>query len=195
MPTCGTIVPLWRAQKCPLNRIRRSHVAQLRSHVSRFRSHDFLFRSHKRQMRSEKATLQPGTKSFWVFSPYSNHLRKLSIISKQICMAAVLASFPTSFTSNAFGKRLQELMVGISKLWVEEALYVDYGGLYSWAKQKTKQNNNFFQNLQKNIHRLLVFHKAIGWNLILLTISLSSNSNSGIYFLSLNSRTYSFLWC
>ena len=131
MPTCGTIVPLRRAQKCPLNRIRRSHVAQLRSHVSRFRSHDFLFRSHKRQMRSEKATLQPGTKSFWAFSPYSNHLRKLSIISKQICMAAVLASFPTSFTSNAFGKRLQELMVGISKLWVEEALYVDYGGLYS----------------------------------------------------------------
>ena len=73
MPTCGTIVPLRRAQKCPLNRIRRSHVAQLRSH-------DFLFRSHKRQMRSEKATLQPGTKSFWAFSPYSNHLRKLSII-------------------------------------------------------------------------------------------------------------------
>ena len=73
MPTCGTIVPLRRAQKCPLNRIRRSHVAQLRSHVSRFRS-------HKRQMRSEKATLQPGTKSFWAFSPYSNHLRKLSII-------------------------------------------------------------------------------------------------------------------
>ena len=73
MPTCGTIVPLRRAQKCPLNRIRRSHVAQ-------FRSHDFLFRSHKRQMRSEKATLQPGTKSFWAFSPYSNHLRKLSII-------------------------------------------------------------------------------------------------------------------
>ena len=87
MPTCGTIVPLRRAQKCPLNRIRRSHVAQLRSHVSRFRSHDFLFRSHdflfrshKRQMRSEKATLLPGTKSFWAFSPYSNHLRKLSII-------------------------------------------------------------------------------------------------------------------
>ena len=50
---------------------------------------------------------------------------------KQICMAAVLASFPTSFTSNAFGKRLQELMVGIGKLWVEEALYVDHGGLYS----------------------------------------------------------------
>ena len=73
MPTCGTIVPLRRAQKCPLNRIRRSHVALLRSH-------DFLFRSHKRQMRSEKATLQPGTKSFWAFSPYSNHLRKLSII-------------------------------------------------------------------------------------------------------------------
>ena len=46
-------------------------------------------------------------------------------------MAAVLASFPTSFTSNAFGKRLQELMVGIGKLWVEEALYVDHGGLYS----------------------------------------------------------------
>ena len=67
MPTCGTIVPLRRAQKCPLNRIRRSHVAQLRSyvaqlrsHVSRFRSHDFLFRSHKRQMRSEKATLLAG---------------------------------------------------------------------------------------------------------------------------------------
>ena len=80
MPTCGTIVPLWRAQKCPLNRIRRSHVAQLRSHVPRFRSHDFLFRFHKRQMRSEKATLLPGTKSFWAFSPYSNHLRKLSII-------------------------------------------------------------------------------------------------------------------
>lgn len=59
MPTCGTIVSLRRAQKCPLNRIRRSHVAQLRSHVSRFRSHDFLFRSHKRQMRSEKATLLP----------------------------------------------------------------------------------------------------------------------------------------
>ena len=59
MPTCGTIVPLRRAQKCPLNRIRRSHVAQLRSHVSRFRSHDFLFRFHKRQMRSEKATLLP----------------------------------------------------------------------------------------------------------------------------------------
>ena len=52
MPTCGTIVPLRRVQKCPLNRIRRSHVAQLRSHVSRFRS-------HKRQMRSEKATLLP----------------------------------------------------------------------------------------------------------------------------------------
>ena len=45
MPTCGTIVPLRRAQKCPLNRIRRSH--------------DFLFRSHKRQNRSEKATLLP----------------------------------------------------------------------------------------------------------------------------------------
>ena len=59
MPTCGTIVPLRRAQKCPLNRIRRSHVAQLRSHVSRFRSHDFLFCSHKRQMCSEKATLLP----------------------------------------------------------------------------------------------------------------------------------------
>ena len=73
MPTCGTIVPLRRAQKCPLNRIRRSHIAQLRSH-------DFLFRSHKRQMCSEKATLLPGTKSFWAFSPYSNHLRKLSII-------------------------------------------------------------------------------------------------------------------
>ena len=58
-------------------------------------------------------------------------------------MAAVLASFPTSFTSNAFGKRFQELMVGIGKLWVEEALYVDHGGLYSWAKQKTKQNINF----------------------------------------------------
>nr|WP_302752320.1 hypothetical protein [uncultured Prevotella sp.] len=28
-------------------------------------------------------------------------------------------------------KRLQELMVGIGKLWVEEALYVDHGGLYS----------------------------------------------------------------
>ena len=52
MPTCGTIVPLRRAQKCPLNRIRRSHIAQLRSY-------DFLFRSHKRQMRSEKATLLP----------------------------------------------------------------------------------------------------------------------------------------
>lgn len=80
MPTCGIIVPLRRAQKCPLNRIRRSHIAQLRSYVSRFRSHDFLFRFHKRQMRSEKATLLPGTKSFWAFSPYSNHLRKLSII-------------------------------------------------------------------------------------------------------------------
>ena len=69
MPTCGTIVPLRRAQKCPLNRIRRSHVAQLRSHVSRFRSHDFLFRSHKRQMRSEKATLLPcswGDKHFYI---------------------------------------------------------------------------------------------------------------------------------
>ena len=53
-------------------------------------------------------------------------------------------------------------------------------------------SNNFFQNLQKNIQWLLVFHKAIGWNLILSTISLSSKSNSGIYFLSLNSRTYSF---
>ena len=63
-----------------MNIIRRSHVSQLRSHDSRFRSRDFLFRSHKRQMRSEKATLLPGTKSFWAFSPYSNHLRKLSII-------------------------------------------------------------------------------------------------------------------
>ncbi len=60
MPTCGIIVPLRRAQKCPLNRIRRSHVARLRSYVSRFRSHDFLFCSHKRQMRSEKATLLAG---------------------------------------------------------------------------------------------------------------------------------------
>ena len=59
MPTCGTIVPLRRAQKCPLNRIRRSHVAQLRSHVAQLRSHVSRFRSHKRQMRSEKATLQP----------------------------------------------------------------------------------------------------------------------------------------
>ena len=69
MPTCGTIVPFRRAQKCPLNRIRRSHVAQLRSHVSRFRSHDFLFRSHKRQMRSEKATLLPcpwGNKHLYI---------------------------------------------------------------------------------------------------------------------------------
>ena len=44
MPTCGTIVPLRRAQKCPL----------MSNDISRFRSHDFLFRSHKRQMRSEK---------------------------------------------------------------------------------------------------------------------------------------------
>ena len=42
MPTCGTIVPLRRAQKCPL----------MSNDVSRFRS-------HKRQMRSEKATLLP----------------------------------------------------------------------------------------------------------------------------------------
>ena len=49
MSTCGTIVPLRRAQKCPL----------MSNDVSRFRSHDFLFRSHKRQMRSEKATLLP----------------------------------------------------------------------------------------------------------------------------------------
>ena len=69
MPTCGTIVPLRRAQKCPLNRIRRSHVAQLRSYVSRFRSHDFLFRSHKRQMRSEKATLLPchGVTNIYIY--------------------------------------------------------------------------------------------------------------------------------
>lgn len=49
MPTCGTIVPFRRAQKCPL----------MSNDVSRFRFHDFLFRSHKRQMRSEKATQLP----------------------------------------------------------------------------------------------------------------------------------------
>ena len=89
MPTCGTIVPLRRAQKCPLNRIRRSHVAQLRSyvaqlrsHVSRVRSHDFLFRSHKRQMRSEKATLLPcpwGDKHLYIllFAPHALKGQKL----------------------------------------------------------------------------------------------------------------------
>ena len=41
---------------------------------------------------------------------------------------AAFPPFSMLFTSNIFAQRLQELMVGISKLWVEEALYVDHGG-------------------------------------------------------------------
>ena len=41
---------------------------------------------------------------------------------------AAFPPFSMLFTSNIFAQRFQELMVGIGKLWVEEALYVDHGG-------------------------------------------------------------------
>ena len=74
MPTCGTIVPLRRAQKCPL----------MSNDISRFRSHDFLFRSHKRQMRSEKllccrahgvTNIYIYGSSFASFAPHALHQR------------------------------------------------------------------------------------------------------------------------
>ena len=86
--------------------------------VSRFRSHDFLFRSHKRQMRSEKATLLP--------CPWGDKHLYILLKFRKFCPTRPVRAYWV--ISAVQFKRFQELMVGIGKLWVEEALYIDHGG-------------------------------------------------------------------